>query len=446
MAMRFSIPSLILTMFLAAGPAGAQSVTDLDSYKDGVQAMESGNYEEAYDIFTTLLREHPANPDVNFYTGRAAFELGRYPMALFAYERILMRDPDADRVRLEMARTYLRMDQPGNAKKQFEIVLEHDPPENVRANIELYLADIEQRRKKWVFNGSIGLSWFYDDNVNYAPLDETVSTTLGDIRLQDDSRPKKDTGMAGFLALSLDRLFMNQRLAWSVGAQHYNKRHFTLEEHDLYVCEANTGIKYNTRTQALRFLIKYQDINYDQEDLLNVGKPELTWIWAPVSWFSSMTIPSYEYRDHQTDNDRDSDYYSAAQRFRFSLPGGFLAGSSLAPGIRWFQEDTEDEDLENTGLEGSLEAEIALPLDVTVYGGYTHKKTEYEGRPSSLAASDREDEQNAWHAGVRKSVTEVAALQGLALDARYSKTDNKSNFDTYTYEKETVTVTLSYGF
>ena len=120
----------------------------------------------AYELYSDLLPDDPANDDLNFNLGLAAYAVGEYPHAVLAFERVLARHPEADRVRLELGRAHLAMGQYGKAREEFATVLAHDPPPNVRGNVEALLAELARHERRWTISGLVVPGWFYDDNVN----------------------------------------------------------------------------------------------------------------------------------------------------------------------------------------------------------------------------------------------------------------------------------------
>ncbi|MDX1487589.1 MAG: porin family protein, partial [Acidiferrobacterales bacterium] len=101
--------------------------------------------------------------------------------AAFAFERILLLYPENDRVRLELARAHFMLGNLLEARTQFEIVLTHNPPPNVRERVKLFLAKIKEQEKalRSVFHGYVVTRLGYDSNVNSGPASQLVPGVPG---------------------------------------------------------------------------------------------------------------------------------------------------------------------------------------------------------------------------------------------------------------------------
>ena len=74
------------------------------SYEVAKSFFDSKNYKVSYEIFTALFKNNLDNKQINFYLGRSAFKLKKYDEAYSAYERILIKYPNENRAKLEIAR------------------------------------------------------------------------------------------------------------------------------------------------------------------------------------------------------------------------------------------------------------------------------------------------------------------------------------------------------
>ena len=54
----------------------------------GFEMIQQGDSEGAYELFMRLLREEPADEEINWGLGRAAENLGKYSQSMMAYERM----------------------------------------------------------------------------------------------------------------------------------------------------------------------------------------------------------------------------------------------------------------------------------------------------------------------------------------------------------------------
>jgi tetratricopeptide (TPR) repeat protein len=228
----FSILACLL-LWEARAPCDARAeAASFDArYQEAVRYYAHGQYDKAYAAFDALFREAPGNASVNFYLGLNAAESGRYEDAVFAFERVLIAEPDSQRARLEMARAYWRMGALEEAARLFNEVLASNPPETVKANIQPYLTAIENSRKRNVFNGSLtaGINW--DDNLYVAPAEGTVTIpALNDLPV---SVKGAESGYYFPLSLELQHRYFFERGFWKNALQTYHTRY--PDNHDLDV-------------------------------------------------------------------------------------------------------------------------------------------------------------------------------------------------------------------
>ncbi|MDE0240313.1 MAG: surface lipoprotein assembly modifier [bacterium] len=133
--MRILIATLILLLSL---PAVAQ---DLDAlFRNGMKSVEEAFVETDEDRRDALLDE-----------------------AIGAFHAMLVERPELVRVRLELARAFFLKREDGLAREHFETVLAGDVPEEVKANVQIFLAKIRARRR-WSFN--LGVAVAPDSNIS----------------------------------------------------------------------------------------------------------------------------------------------------------------------------------------------------------------------------------------------------------------------------------------
>ena len=145
--MRNLITALILLISL---PATAQDFDAL--FRDGMAAVEEAVVETDEGRRNALLDE-----------------------AIAAFHAMLVERPELVRVRLELARTFFLKGEDGLAAGHFETVLAGDVPDEVKANVRLFLAEIRARRR-WSFN--VGVALAPDTNIG-AGSDERTITIYG---------------------------------------------------------------------------------------------------------------------------------------------------------------------------------------------------------------------------------------------------------------------------
>ena len=85
--------------------------------------VREGLYEDASQILQRLTTKHPQWPDLAALLGRAYRETGKLQEACLELKRALTLNPDMAKVRLELVRTYLGLNEPARALEEVETVL-----------------------------------------------------------------------------------------------------------------------------------------------------------------------------------------------------------------------------------------------------------------------------------------------------------------------------------
>src|SRR5258708_1314225 len=111
--------------------------------------------------------------EFDYWFGVAALESDRLDRAVIAFERVLVRRPDFDSARLELARTYLRMGALDVAAQEFQRLAARAPNEQGRKLIEDYLAQIERlkRRQRLAVGGYVEVGGGRDTNLSSTTSD-----------------------------------------------------------------------------------------------------------------------------------------------------------------------------------------------------------------------------------------------------------------------------------
>ena len=163
---------IILFLVISYSPVGLaqtpQSEAELVTQMNAL--IEMGRYQEAYIMGQAGLFDYEGEPNFDFAYGLAALESGRPDEAVFAFERIAASNPNQQRVKLELARAYFLSENYAASETLFLEVLERNPTDNVRANIQAFLQLIDQAQSsvETAVAWSGGVRVGSDSNINSA--------------------------------------------------------------------------------------------------------------------------------------------------------------------------------------------------------------------------------------------------------------------------------------
>jgi tetratricopeptide (TPR) repeat protein len=168
--------------------AGQRTITEIEAAAILIQA---GRLDDAKRVLAHVLQIMPGDNEAIFLTGMIAVSEKRYDDAIAAFRNILASEPDRERVRLELARAFFLEADYDNAERNFKFARAGDLPDEVKINIDQYLAVIS-RLKRWSFVADVALA--EDTNANGATSARQVDIYGLPFTLSDNARQKSGTG------------------------------------------------------------------------------------------------------------------------------------------------------------------------------------------------------------------------------------------------------------
>ena len=167
----------------APAPSSPAPVEDAAGTGDIQALIEQGRFEEAIVALRPLLEQEPIDGNVLFLYGLASLEASQRPdradderdillnEAIGAFHLMLVEAPGLVRVRLELARAFFLKGEDDLARRHFEAVLAGGVPDEVAANVNLFLNEIRER-DRWSFN--VGFALAPDSNIGAGSEERTI--------------------------------------------------------------------------------------------------------------------------------------------------------------------------------------------------------------------------------------------------------------------------------
>jgi tetratricopeptide (TPR) repeat protein len=131
----------------------------------GALLLQAGRSADAAAVLSHALASNPEDSEAEFLLGMIALAEMDYDGAIAHFRAILVREPAAERVRLELARAFFLKRDFDNAARQFRFARAGNLPGEVKANVDQYLFAIA-RLKTWSYDFSLALE--EDSNINAA--------------------------------------------------------------------------------------------------------------------------------------------------------------------------------------------------------------------------------------------------------------------------------------
>lgn len=196
---------LTLTLLLLAAapqgvdpPASGRQVLKLnarDMLSFAAQAEQAGNLDTAEQALRALSHDGDVRvrSEARFRLARIAVRRGGLSEAAQLLRTILDEQPQAQPVRLELARVLAAMGDEAGARKALREAQAGGLPPDVARYVDRYSAALRARKP---LGASIEVALAPDTNINRATRSETLGTVLGDFTLDEDARQRSGIGLA----------------------------------------------------------------------------------------------------------------------------------------------------------------------------------------------------------------------------------------------------------
>jgi hypothetical protein len=229
----------IIAVLVAVAVAGAVAQAAEDAGAPSLQAQKEA-------LFQQMLAD-PGNLDVTFAYADVSARLGDYEAAVSALERMLLFNPELSRVQLELGALYYRMGSYDVAKSYFDRAAAANPPPEVRARIDQYLADIEKAESRHHFSGYVfsGIQYQTDANVAGSSL---ILSPIGPVLLGNQFTKQASGSIfgSGSAVYSYDLETQSRDTLDVTGATYLNHYFNSLVSRlDLAFLEATAGPRFN---------------------------------------------------------------------------------------------------------------------------------------------------------------------------------------------------------
>jgi tetratricopeptide (TPR) repeat protein len=190
--------ALFFLVLVAPGASAAGRELERTITVSDIQAAQlliaNNRLDDAGRVLERILAERPDDSEGLFLMATIAVEQKDYGRAISLYRRILVHEPNAERVRLELARAFFLKGDYDNADRQFRFARAGDIDDKVKANVDRFLSDIN-RLREWTVNFAFALA--PDSNQNAATSANQVNIFGLPFALDNGARKQSGIGAAG---------------------------------------------------------------------------------------------------------------------------------------------------------------------------------------------------------------------------------------------------------
>lgn len=440
------MPKAIITLPLACllllASGGAAFGAD-DLIERMRELVRQGKAAIAYELARDEPQEREGDPRFDFYYGMAAIDSGHVNEGIFALQRVLFRHPGNDRARLELARGYYLLGEDARARKEFQTVLRHEPPERVEANIRKFLDAIRLREARYQTTASayaeVGAG--YDDNVNGGPADANFfSPLLGQGILDNEAVQQGDA----FSTVSVGGQ-VNHPIRPGVsiygGLSGDWKNHQSEGAFDTASYNGRTGVRWGSGKNRYDLGVLAQQYAVGHEVYRNLTGINARWTARERSGRISLAA-SYANLDYPDQEPRDSDQLTMTVSATRNFSGTFRPvwfGSAFG-GREQADDDTFDHLASRSFVGLRTGAQFALERDVSLRVTLLGQTNNYKGT-NLVFMERREDDFYSASAELTWLLDRHWSVKGDVSTAC-----NDSNISIYQYDRARGSVAIRYEY
>jgi tetratricopeptide (TPR) repeat protein len=436
-------PILTLLYLITLGTylhANSLTASQNESYTTAIKYYEGHDYQKSYDILSQLYLDALDDSQLNFFLGRSAYEIGDLAMAIGAYERVSMLDPNNIRNQLELARTQYYAGLITEAQVGFDAILQNPLlPENVRKNVEYFQAMIASAQKTSFFTASAHLGLLYDSNVNLGSSEDTFTLAKGlgtftSAKPLDDFAHEESIMAAHVYDFGIQGSWM-VRNELSV----FNRSYFNESAFDTFFASYRPALIYNTAKSSLELIGSIDYYALGQESYINEYSlnPRHSYLWDPTLR-QTLSLKG-GMRDYDTLNNLDATFINLSGGVEYYPDNTSAVSATLSYELQEKSRGTRtDVDYSQYALNASYMRQL-FPLTI-VNAGATIKNRTYQDY-SQLFGNTRADTSYDINAKLIQRLTSA-----FSAEVGTTYTSASSNQAVFSYDKYTLSLSLSGRF
>jgi hypothetical protein len=407
-------------------------------------AVEAGDSAAAYARHCATSIDTPERPpEFDLWCGVAAVDIGRSGEGVLALERYVLQFPDDARARLELARAYFYAGDDVRSREEFEAVARTQPPPEVQAGIDRYLAALTDREARYRGRRTafIEAGGGYDSNANAGVAQADIGLpVLGPVTV-DDFGVRKESAFGWLAAGAEIRHPVSAGL--TVNASVYGGGTFygSASEFNLANFGAALGASYRADRNEYSLAYAHGEIALDGSRYRWTDGVGLEWR-RQISELSSFALaPQYARIGYDGDNaarDADLAALSASYRQVWLRRWQPVLNATLFYGDEHNRESRGDL---GRGIRGaSVDVTVSPSAFWALNAGVAYAQSDYDA-PIPLLDVTRRDRNVGLSVGAIYLVNRNLSVRG---EYRYAK--NTSNLELYEYTRHVGALKVRYEF
>lgn len=207
-------------------------------------AKASGKRTFAETVSYADVLKDPDNVDLNFKYAKSQIANGNVRGAAGTLERILLVSPDLPQIRLTYAIVLYRLDSIDEAESEFNKLKKLNMAASLRAEIDRFLAAIQQRRQRTKYRVQVSAGVKRDSNVNSAPRGGTILAAGLQFTPVGRAQEQPDFALLGIVTGEVRHdLGRQSRDELFASANYYHNEQFAIDTQDLHAGGFTVGAK-----------------------------------------------------------------------------------------------------------------------------------------------------------------------------------------------------------
>ena len=405
--------------------------------------MREGKAAEAWRLLSALEPKYAGRPEFDLALAVAALESGRANLATLALERVVVSEPGNAAARLELARAFFALQDYERAEREFQFVLNSDPPPAIRTLVADYR---EKMRPPGALVASPGFSGYvegalgHDTNANIATAQSSLFVPgLGTAVILDPAF-RRDADKYTELAAGLEYLRpLTADLVLQAGADVQARFPGDLDMFDSLVVDAHVGLRQRLdQRHSVQYALRHNEFELDHAGYRRMQSASAEWSRAYGERARlGLSAQGHRLRYLQDDTRASSSdmlalgvnaaYVVKAASRTVALGGAFLAHDDATAG-------RADGDRRVYGASGGLQRRLAPHLDA--YASVALLQSDYRQQNPDFGVT-RRDRQLDLALGLSWQVAE-----GWSLRPQLVRTRNHSNIGLNDYARTEVELAL----
>lgn len=424
----------------AATPEQLSQAQQLLSAEQPAQAL--GLLEAAHDLATASTQEF-------FLLGISAKLSGNLRKSERYFRAALEREPSAGRIRLELAEVLYRQGKLNASRAELVTVRSMNPPEQVRQNIDGFIAQVDAAKADPSLRPKVQKSWSAyitagftsDSNVNAGPDTDTVFLYGLPFTLSSGAQETHDT--AFFLRTGINhQAQLNNGVVWRSSANLSFTNYFEANAYDTTSLSVSSGPSFKlSDTVGLSVPINYNVQRYNEQG----SWYSQNWGIAPRLQYAARDNLQF-YLDTSVSRKRfngASNRDLTAYTFNPSLNFQPHENGNIAVGLQYGREDSGLDIYSNTvrgAYIGYQHIFREQGIRASITASYTD--TQFDGIQAAYTEA-RHDVSRKISANVSYAIPQ---MDGMTLQGSVSYQDNDSNLDINNYDRTQFSLSLTKNF